>query len=136
MGLSFLGSSSSYDSCKCAGGGGVTVSCKCASGGGEKRLPNPDPKNFEIERWKEIGNWFIVKIRYPDCTNYEGLKILVYQFAEIEGFILQGRKQGIDPHFAENKEWLSPFARFEPTEEGWEAAEIFVKRMERVLPSV
>ena len=84
---------------------------------------NPDPKNFNIIKHTKIGRFLIVKINYPNCTNYEGDKILVYEDISIE--ILR-QKEELDPHFCDNDKCLSPLARFEPTEKGWKCAEIFV----------
>jgi hypothetical protein len=76
----------------------------------------PNPKNWEILKYIESGKHLLVKIKYPDCTNYEGKKILLYRNTTLN----QLKKQGsIDPHFSNNKYFKSPFARFEPTEEGW-----------------
>jgi hypothetical protein len=68
------------------------------------------------------GNWkknvyFLVDITYPDCTNYEGRKIMLYKNVREDDL----RKQKtLDPHFSSNKRFHSPIAIFEPTEEGWE----------------
>jgi hypothetical protein len=76
---------------------------------------NPNPRNYVVESQEQIGKFLILTLRYPDCVNYEGRKVLLYKnvsFAELE-------KQGsIDPHFSGNPEYLSPIARFEPTREG------------------
>jgi hypothetical protein len=80
---------------------------------------NPDPSNYKIIRYLEDINYLIVMVQYPDCTNYEGKKILVYKNCTIKNLLKQ---KSIDPHFSENKEYYSPFARFEPTEKGWKLA--------------
>ena len=41
--------------------------------------PNPDPKNYAISKTKQIEQFLVVMINYPNCTNYEGNKILVYE---------------------------------------------------------
>jgi hypothetical protein len=86
---------------------------------GVPALPNPNPANYEIVRSKEIGPFVILEIRYPDCTNYEGHKILVFD----SGASLEKMKKAkrIDPHFCEDKRY-SPIARFVPTLRGWEMA--------------
>ena len=85
---------------------------------------NPYPANYKIIDTLTYGDILIVEIQYPDCKNYEGRKILVY-----EGVTSQElRKQKyIDPHFSINKKFHSPIARFEPTERGWKMAESFAK---------
>lgn len=82
-------------------------------------LPNPKPDNYTIMDYVQIGNALVIKIKYHDCTNYEGVKILVYKNTTINDL----RKQKyIDPHFCENKKFHSPIARFEPTDNGWNDA--------------
>lgn len=84
-----------------------------------EKLPNPDPSKWSIKRhFSKNGNLAIL-INYPDCTNYEGNKILVYKNTVKAALVAQ---RYIDPHFSNNKDFKSPFARFEPTDEGWEAA--------------
>jgi hypothetical protein len=79
----------------------------------------PDPYNFRIVRGEENGNWVVIEVHYPDCNNYEGLKILLYRGIPLTKLRAQKR---LDPHFCDHKGCISPFARFEPTEEGWAAA--------------
>lgn len=86
--------------------------------------PNPNPANFEVLLAQHLGRHLVIKVRYPDCTNYEGEKILVYKNITYKQLMAQGT---IDPHFSENKKKLSPFARFEPTDEGWKSARKFVR---------
>ncbi len=81
--------------------------------------PNPDPSNYKIIKSEKINNHLIVLINYPDCTNYEGNKILVFEKLNIEELINQEK---IDPHFSDNKNYHSPIARFEPSEKGWSLA--------------
>jgi len=88
--------------------------------------PNPDPQNFRIGRSLDMDPWFIFEVTYPDCTNYEGKKILVYKNTNIIDII---RQKSMDPHFSDNKKFRSPFARFVPTNEGWEAAIKFCEAM-------
>ena len=81
---------------------------------------NPDPYNWIEVRHRECGSDnLVVWLRYPDCFNYEGNKILVYLDTTWKQLKAQ---RIIDPHFSSNKRFLSPFARFEPTEAGWDAA--------------
>lgn len=82
-------------------------------------VPNPDPSNYEVIEKLELNNHLIVEIIYKDCSNYEGRKILLYRNTKWE----QLEKQKlIDPHFLDDKKYISPFARFEPTGKGTEAA--------------
>jgi len=53
-------------------------------------------------------------IKYHNCTNYEGTKVLVYD-VDYENLL---RQKEFDPHFSESRKLYSPIARFEPNEEG------------------
>lgn len=89
-------------------------------------LPNPNPSNYKIISYYEEKPFLLVKINYPDCTNYEGNKILLF----IETTISDLCKQKIiDPHFSNNKNFKSPIARFEPTSFGWIAAKRLIKAL-------
>lgn len=82
-------------------------------------LPNPNPANYSILRSKILNNHLVIEIKYHDCTNYEGRKIMLYDDCTLEELIEQ---KLIDPHFCDNKNYFSPIARFEPTESGWNNA--------------
>ena len=94
---------------------------------GDIDLPNPDPKNYVIEKLQMIGDYLVVEITYPDCTNYEGKKCMLYKDIEIQDLIEQG---SIDPHFCDNNNFHSPIARFEPTERGWNMAVYIAEKMD------
>jgi len=98
------------------------------SGKDTKILPNPNPYNFEIEKYVKNSNsdYLLVMVNYPDCTNYEGRKFLVFKGIDISNIIEQGH---IDPHFSENTNFHSPVARFEPTDRGWKMALNFIEAM-------
>jgi hypothetical protein len=85
---------------------------------------NPDPNNYEIMLIEKIGKSLIMKIKYLDCKNYEGVKILVYHNVSIKKLMNQ---KLIDPHFSDNKKYISPMARFVPTDEGLNFARQFCK---------
>ena len=76
--------------------------------------PNPNPKNFNILRLEQIGIFVCSEILYPDCTSFEGKKIIVF----VNTTENEVRKMNeIDPHFA----WDSHvFARFHPN--AWNVA--------------
>lgn len=121
MGLNFLGSGSSYDE--------PSVVTRVVEKVVNKFLPNPDPGNYEIVKAAEKGGYLIVLINYKDCTNYEGDKILVYKGVSFQDLLDQKK---IDPHFSENKDYYSPIARFVPTDEGWELAELLVDTLDNM----
>lgn len=84
----------------------------------------PNPARFRIDKYEQFDNCLLVLVVYPDCTNYEGKKVMVYKDMTITR--LRGFKT-LDPHFSNNEEYASPIARFEPTMEGWNNAQIFCK---------
>lgn len=85
---------------------------------------NPDSSRYRIDTFKKIDKFLIVWIVYPNCTNYEGQKILVYQNIEMRDLLNQ---KLVDPHFSNNTKYHSPIARFVPTNEGWEMAKRFAR---------
>lgn len=70
--------------------------------------PNPNPINFKILLKHQFKNAHVLLVHYPDCTNFEGKKIMVCmgQFKETDN---------LDPHF---RKIGGPIARFIPTQEG------------------
>lgn len=80
---------------------------------------NPHPDNYEIVRYKEICENLAIEIRYPNCTNFEGRKVLVFKGVGIKRLLQQ---KLIDPHFSKNKKYVHPYARFIPTKDGWKSA--------------
>ena len=96
----------------------------------ETGLPRPD--RYEILDFVVVGDLIALKIRYADCTNFDGLKVLVFK-ATIKDLV---RAKHIDPHFAD---YAMPethlgtlVARFRPNESGWADAIEFMKLGERV----
>jgi len=100
--------------------GSSCSSCDCSSIMTPSKTPvpcSPDPSNFQILEAEQVGNHVVTRIHYMGCTNYEGSKIMLYintTVGELKS------KLTIDPHF--NETGFSPFARFEPTNLGWDAA--------------
>lgn len=84
-----------------------------------RKLPNPDPTNYEVLRYLPVKKNLVIEILYHGCTNYEGRKVLLFHNCTYEKLMKQ---KTIDPHFSENKKFYSPCARFPPTEWGWCAA--------------
>lgn len=94
----------------------------------EKQHPlEPNPDYYRVTRVEKVGIYVIMGITYPNCTNYEGRKILV--FADYPNLFRDLLTHGIDPHFY-NRPW-SPVARFVPTEEGWDMAISFAKTSQK-----
>ena len=100
----------------------------CSPFGSRYSTSNKDiePKSdlFEIIWIKEIGDYTMTKILYPNCENFGGYKILV--FHKISKEQLQCERL-LDPHFSTSK--ISPIARFKPTFEGVELARLFCESM-------
>lgn len=80
---------------------------------------NPDPSNYTILKSKKVGRFLVVKIHYPDCNNYEGKKILVFENISVR--TLKNQKH-LDPHFCDHISHISPIARFVPSDNGWKYA--------------
>lgn len=97
-------------------------------GGGSPQAPNPDPNKYTICGVDVINGYRLVFIVYEDCTNFEGKKLLLFEKG-ITRDVLEAQGS-IDPHFSENKNFISPIARFEPTERGYEMALALM----RILP--
>jgi len=82
------------------------------------RIPNPNPERFKILQNENIGKYTILLIYYPDCTNYEGKKILVFENLNNEDLSL---RKVIDPHFCTDG-CSGLIARFIPTDNGFNMA--------------
>lgn len=83
----------------------------------------PDPTKFKILEQERVNGYPILLVQYPDVTNYEGKKILMYR----KNFNLDLIKNRIDPHFFTEND--SPVARFEPTEYGFKLALILASNL-------
>jgi len=68
----------------------------------------------------QFKNAYILKVRYLDCTNFEGRKIMVY-----EGKFDKNVKE-LDPHFQEKG---GPIARFRPDVKNLHRAIKFAKSL-------
>lgn len=80
---------------------------------------NPDPYNYEVVDVYQSGDYLCLKVKYPNCTNAEGVKIMVIK-ESLLGLI---KRKSLDPHFGAND---APIARFEPTAIGWEMGINFI----------
>jgi len=88
--------------------------------------PNPNPINFRLIEVLQIGRNIVAEIEYPDCNNFEGIKICVYRNLRKEDLL---KIKVIDPHFSKDGISISPFARFEPTHEGKIHALLLAQRL-------
>lgn len=82
--------------------------------------PNPDPKRWQILRKKQFKHGYVLTVRYLDCTNFEGVKVMVFR-GQYEP------RTHLDPHFSEAPD--SPIARFRPDADGVAMAEALAKSL-------
>ena len=71
--------------------------------------PNPDPKRWQLLDVKRFDNAHVLTVRYLDCTNFEGIKVMVFRGK-------YAPRTTLDPHFSDKPD--SPIARFRPDTEG------------------
>jgi hypothetical protein len=90
MGLNFLRSGSSFEEPKI-----IRETIEVIK---KVTLPNPDPANYSVIRSKVVNGYLILELKYHDCTNYEGRKIMVYE-CTLDDLLKQ---KLIDPHFCNN----------------------------------
>ena len=95
----------------------------------ETPLPNPKPENYIILNYYIEGRFLLLLVNYPDCKNYEGNKILLYENTDLEDIKRQG---SIDPHFSNNIKKHSPIARFVPTLTGWDMAQKLIRVLKHI----
>lgn len=96
-------------------------SCGLKPEGAATPMPAPNPANFRIVRQALIeGRGLVMEVHYPDCTNYEGRKVLLYVCKSHRRYDEITLSRTLDPHFS--KSVPSPVARFEPTDYGWSLA--------------
>lgn len=77
---------------------------------------NPDPSNFRIEALVEQNGHCLLSVKYPNCTNFKGTKVLLVKATKKR---ILGLKV-LDPHFLEEGSNIEVLARFRPTKQGWE----------------
>ena len=99
---------------------GLSPFKNCYTNSGCYTAPNPSPSRYSILDKKHYNNATLLKVKYTDCTNYEGIKILVFK-----GIFEPRVGQDLDPHFSHIG--ISPIARFKPDEEGMLNADNFCK---------
>jgi hypothetical protein len=85
-----------------------------------ERSPNPD--EFKIVDYEQVGAHLVLKVRYPSCVRcaFDQCKVMVFFRATMKKALGWTR---IDPHFREEKDSglqaPSPAARFPASAEGW-----------------
>lgn len=85
----------------------------------------PTPENFEIKDLLEYGQYKILLVHYPNCTNFNGMKCLVVECSTLE---LVNLKR-LDPHFTKTvpKNGIKILARFPPDDKGIEMAKRLIQ---------
>jgi hypothetical protein len=87
---------------------------------------NPDPTCFVIKKTEQVDRFLIAEVHYPNCQNYEGNKIVVFE--GVPEKVLR-EQTSLDPHFCDSPNHPSPVARFEPTARGWNYALVFCQKV-------
>ena len=125
MGVIKLFSSCSDDSCQERAGGKVTDHPRRKREIEQeiKIVGNPNSRNFQFVRCESVGHFVVALVKYPECLNFEGQKILVFEDISVETI---KNLDSIDPHFCDS-DHPSPVARFVPTRKGWDYAIQFCK---------
>ena len=83
---------------------------------------DPNPNNFKVLSAQCINNYTLAVVQFPDCNSYQQNKVLVYEDDRRDDL---WDAKVCEPHFTD--EFLSPIARFQPTEEGRRLAEAFCR---------
>lgn len=78
------------------------------------KMPNPD--NFDIKDVFEYGEYKVLIVHYPGCTNFNGEKCMVVKCSMID--LIKAKR--LDPHFDKVKPLsnIEIVARFPPSQEG------------------
>jgi hypothetical protein len=94
-------------------------------------VSNPDPLRWTLVQGYQMGDMCVVCVKYTGCTNYDGKKVMVYENARLRD-LTSGKIRSLDPHFdcRNVNDWV-PFARFEPTRRGWNAACLLAARLQQ-----
>lgn len=73
--------------------------------------PNPNKYRFEIEKYQKINRIYVYLVQYPDCTTFDGYKVIV------SDRYITNNDEEFDPHFLEDNGII---ARFPGTEQGYQ----------------
>ncbi len=96
---------------------GVTSGLFCASNPTQP-APNPRPDRYELIGMFQFQHAHLLVVKYLDCTNFEGHKLMVF-----EGQYKP--REYLDPHFSNDGN--SPIARFKPDYHGYKLAVEFAE---------
>jgi len=87
--------------------------------------PMPNPRTYSTIKRKHVGDYEIAEVFYRGCTTFKGRKLLL-----LKRHLYSNNKdtvKGLDPHLLGNDHIV--IARFEPTEQGWELAELCAQNL-------
>lgn len=90
-------------------------------------VPDPRPENYQIIATEGIGRCLVVVVKYFDCKDYDGRKLLLYDNVTLSQLRAQ---RVLDPHFVDGGPYRSPIARFPPTAKGHAMARILAHALE------
>lgn len=82
----------------------------------QRKQVDPNPTSFKVLDTQHVHGCTVALVEYNGCVNYGGQKLLFWN-----RICWPGSWVRIDPHFRRGDSG-SPFARFEPTDEGVKAA--------------
>lgn len=85
--------------------------------------PNPNKFNFKILDKKIKGDYLLVHIIYPDCTTFDGKKLILFKGIDFNDL---SEMSEIDPHFLEDN---NVAARFRCNTEGLHLANILLNNI-------
>ena len=85
--------------------------------------PNPRKDRWRLLEGCLLQNSYVLKVKYLDCTNFEGVKIMVFTGKYTD-------KDEMDPHFADDDPSL--IARFRPDAQGWALALELARKLSEV----
>lgn len=90
--------------------------------------PQPNPAEFRFGRIEEFpeNGAIVAEVIYPNCTNFEGRKVIVFQGISKKELVHQ---RTLDPHFSQKGIGIHIVARFKPTGIGWGLAKKFAKSL-------
>lgn len=106
---------------------GISCMGSCGRASSGNSYPeDPIPSRFKIVRLEQHGRFVIGVINYPNCTTFNGSKILVWEDTTVDEV---ENMKSIDPHFLEDSKIV---ARFAPTLKGKQYAIDFVNSQIKV----
>lgn len=89
---------------------------KCNSSPYAVQDSNPNPEKFSIIKEHYENGYLVLEVSYPNCTNFEGRKLMLYQGFRTSQQLLKYNNGKLDPHFADSKG--APIGRFKPDKDG------------------